>query len=122
MSKHTGTVPLTIDGTTYTLKYDWAAYAELQEKYGKTVARELDDAVDLKQLMGMTLIALRAHHPDMTEAKLMELSPPISDVMAAVDTALVYAQWGPTKGQEIIDKVKQVQAITGLPAEKKTTP
>ena len=58
MSKHTGTVPLTIDGTTYTLKYDWAAYAELQEKYGKTVARELDDAVDLKQLMGMTLIAL----------------------------------------------------------------
>lgn len=90
MNQLTGECPVDLGGQTYTLRFVWAAVAEVQAAYGDDP--QLDD---LPTLAAVAAAGLRASHPEMTAERLAELSPPILPLQQAIRRAWEFAWCGP---------------------------
>jgi hypothetical protein len=90
MNKLTGECPVELAGQTYTLRFTWAAVAEVQAAYGDDP--NLDE---LPTLAAVGAAGLRMHHPEMTAERLTELSPAIFPFRLALERAWEWAWCGP---------------------------
>ena len=90
MNPLTGECPVQLGDQTYTLRFTWAAVAEVQAAYGDDPKLE-----DMATLAAVGAAGLRAHHPEMTAERLMELSPPIFPFQVAIRQAWEWAWCGP---------------------------
>jgi len=96
-----------IDGRSYSLWFNWAALAEVAEKYG--------DSPNLFQPETVAFVGsagLRERHPNMTPERIMELSPPLIPFANDVQEALKFAYFGDA-GVPDEDGVKKKRSLTG---------
>lgn len=94
MSAHTGDVYLDLGGVNYTLRFDWRALSKVKTQYGdEAILRLLDQTPET--IAGMLVCALERNHPEITLDKILDVSPPITPVLQAIDKALSYAYFGP---------------------------
>lgn len=105
-NKMTGEVPVTIAGTDYTLHYDWRAIGALVTEFGEDAGTVLSDVVmnpfaKIEAFAKTLEIGLQRHHPDMTLDRIMELSPPVAEVIKPVAVALGYAFTGGKNEEEV---------------------
>jgi len=103
----TGMKRIDIDGKSYSLRYTWAALAEVAEKYGDS-----PNLFDPETVAFVGSAGLRERHPEMTPEKLMELSPPLIPFANDVQQALQYAYFG-DKGIPADDGVKKKRTLIG---------
>ncbi|QQP94056.1 hypothetical protein IGS68_35180 (plasmid) [Skermanella sp. TT6] len=89
------TFPIVLGDRTFLLDFDWPALSQIYRDYGPT-----RDLFDPEVLGGIVLIGLKRHHPDVTADTLTAASPPIVQVVAAVDRALRYAYDGVDTAEE----------------------
>jgi hypothetical protein len=96
----TGDVELALGDQRLTLRYDWKALAALRTRFGKGFMRKLDEvmmdaAEDPEALADLVVAGLRRNHPEVTVEAIMDQSPPVTEVIAAVSQALAFAFYGP---------------------------
>lgn len=104
MSKHTGTVAITVGGKEYGLRYNYAAISTLQTKFGQDIFEKLN-TLNPGQIAEITAIGCK----DLTVDAVMEASPPILDMLEAIDCAFAYAYWGPEKAPQIIEQKNDIK-------------
>jgi hypothetical protein len=90
---HAGEARLSLGGRDLVLVYDWRAFSALG-KAGFTGMESLSP-YEPERLAEILAIGLARHHPDLTAARLMDLSPPFLAVIDAVARAIGYALAGP---------------------------
>lgn len=90
MNPVTGEQEIEIEGKRYALRFDWAALSEIEQKYG-----EKPNMFDASVVSGVAEAGFRARHPELTSARIMELSPPLVPFAHAVQQALQWAYFGP---------------------------
>ncbi|MDD5511481.1 MAG: hypothetical protein PHI12_11835 [Dehalococcoidales bacterium] len=95
-----------IDGRPYSLRYTWAALAEVAEKYGDNPNLFEPETVAFVGSAGM-----REKHQEMTPEKIMELSPPLIPFANDVQEALKFAYFGDAPIPE--GDVKKKRTLTG---------
>jgi hypothetical protein len=90
---HAGEARVTLGGQGFVVVYDWRAFSAL----GKAgfIGLESLSPYDAERLAEIFAIGLARHHPDMTAARIMEMSPPFLLVIDAVARAIGYALAGP---------------------------
>lgn len=98
-----------IYGQPYVLRYTWGAIAEVLEKYG-----EKPNFLDPRNLASIAAIGMREHHPDMTEDKIMQISPPLIPFARSVQDALHYAYFGPEQAPAEAEEAKKKTGANGL--------
>ena len=103
----TGMKRIDIDGKSYSLRYTWAALAEVAEKYGDSPNLFQPETVAFVGSVGM-----REKYPEMTPEKLMELSPPLIPFANDVQQALSWAYFG-DQGVPEDDGVKKKRTLIG---------
>lgn len=81
-----------INGKSYRLRFMWAALAEVAGKYGDNPNLFEPETVAFVGAAGM-----RENHPEMTQEKIMELSPPLIPFANDVQQALTWAYFGSDK-------------------------
>jgi hypothetical protein len=89
MNPITGLAEVDICGEKYSIRFDWEALAAVTSEHG--------DAPNLfspEIVASVASIGMRKHHPDMTAAKIRELSPPLVPFAHAVQQALQWAYFG----------------------------
>lgn len=77
-------------GNRLVFRLDWSALAVIETEYG-------DLPFDLQKidvLVKVGNIALQKHHPDMTEERLREISPPTIPTITALQAAFRFAHYG----------------------------
>ena len=79
----TGETLLKIGSNEYTLRYTWREIVEIKKKFGKDT-----DLFDPEVLAAMVKIGLTRHHPEVSEDMIFDASPPIAQVIEAVNKAL----------------------------------
>jgi hypothetical protein len=89
MNPITGHKQVDINGKLYTLRFTWAAMAEIEQKWG-----EAPNLFDPAVLAGVAAAGFRDKHPELTAEKLMELSPPIAPFVQSVQEAIRWACFG----------------------------
>lgn len=89
MNPITGEHDITIAGRPYTLRYDWAALAEVESAHGQAPNLFSPDVV-----ASVAAAGLKRQHPEMTAERIKELSPPLVPLAHAVQTALQWAYFG----------------------------
>lgn len=109
-NRYSGDVEIVINGDKYTLRADWAAIAKAQEALEDPNVLQRLFNLNTVQLAHVTAALLSHHHPAITHEKVMELSPTLVDLMAALNKAILYAYTG-------ADGVKEVEE--GASAKKK---
>lgn len=92
MNPVTGEARIDICGTLYSIRFDWAALGEVATVHG-----ESPNLFSPEVVASVAAIGLRRAHPDMTAARVMELSPPLVPFAEAVQEALKWAYFGPEK-------------------------
>jgi hypothetical protein len=102
----TGLKITNIDGKPYSLRYTWAALAEVAGKYGDSPNLFEPETVAFVGSAGM-----REKHPDMTPEKIMELSPPLIPFANDVQEALKWAYFGDAPMPD--GDVKKKRTLTG---------
>jgi hypothetical protein len=90
MNPVTGEAQVDICGTAYTIRFDWAALGEISEAHGESPNLFSPEIVASVAASGM-----RRYHPEMTAARIMELSPPLVPFAESVQRALQWAYFGP---------------------------
>lgn len=91
---YTGDMPIDIEGERLTLAFDYRALARVRAELGATgQAKALAGDVDL--LPRLIAAGLQRHHPEWTEARVAEASPPIVPTVRAAEAALLAAYYGP---------------------------
>ncbi len=85
----TGAKNTKINGQSYSLRFSWAALAEVAQEYG-----ESPDLFDPKVLAFVGSAGLREKHPEMTTERLIEMSPPLVPFANDVQQALTWAYFG----------------------------
>lgn len=93
-NRYTGDTPITIAGKEYTLTFDWSAVGELLTFSKGEDVMALINTFDPKITARVLEIGLRRHHPEMTEADILRLSPPLLPTMAALKIATNRAAYG----------------------------
>lgn len=104
----TGIKTIKIDNKAYRIRFTWAALAEISEKYGDNPNLFEPETVAFVGAAGM-----RENHPEMTQEKIMELSPPLIPFANDVQQALTWAYFGSDKIPED-DGSKKKPILTGL--------
>ncbi|MFA5706800.1 MAG: hypothetical protein WDA41_10635 [Candidatus Neomarinimicrobiota bacterium] len=89
MNPITGEAEITIAGQAYSIRYDWAALAEVEAAHGQAPNLFSPDVV-----ASVAAAGLKRKHPDMTAERIKELSPPLVPLAHAVQTALQWAYFG----------------------------
>jgi hypothetical protein len=103
----TGQKKTKINGKSYFLRFNWKALAELAGKYG-----DYPNLFEPETVAFIGSAGLREQHPEMTQEKIVGLSPPLIPFANDVQEALKYAYFGdqpvPTD-----DGVKKKSTLTG---------
>lgn len=117
-NKYTGEQPIKIGTKQCTLVYDWRAVAALKSKFKKEQFEALLDQnpADLAEILQ---IGLQKHHSDITVDAIMDSSPVVADVAKAIDTALLYAYYGPEKAETILAEMEKIENAMNHGKEKK---
>ena len=84
-----GEAPLVLDGTVYTLVYDWRALAVMAQAVGAD-----PNLFDPQTLACVIVAGLARHHGDMTQADIFDASPPMGKVVEDFNNALRMAYYG----------------------------
>ena len=84
-----GEAPLVLDGTVYTLVYDWRALAVMAQAVGAD-----PNLFDPQTLACVIVAGLARHHGDMTQADIFDASPPMATVVEDFNNALRMAYYG----------------------------
>jgi hypothetical protein len=84
-----GEIDVDMWGRRYTMQFDWSALAEVSAMHGDSPNLFSPDVV-----ASVAAIGFKRHHPDITEEKIKELSPPLVPFARVVQTALQYAYFG----------------------------
>ena len=93
----TGDTALHLGGTAYRLRFSWTALAALETKFGDRALTELNSPAKLAETIA---IGLQEHHPEMTAARILEISPPLRPTLDTVVAALNRAMWGRASGAD----------------------
>jgi hypothetical protein len=106
MNPITGEYEIEIAGQKYTLRFDWAALAEVEAEHG-----ESPNLFSAEVVASVASAGLKRRHPEMTKERIMELSPPLVPFAHAVQTALQWAYFG-SEGipAGLADKKKETKA------------
>jgi len=94
VNHYTGDVAIRIGGHDLTLAYDWLAISAIRSGLG-TEGQAAALAGDLGKLAELVAIGLRRHHSDWNADCVTAASPPIKPTIAAIETALTAAWFGP---------------------------
>lgn len=86
-------------GNVYTLYFPWKELSPLE----LTIPEP--DYSNRVTLAKFAAAGLRHHHPEMTEEKIWQMSPPFFVLRAAVIKALEYAYWGGEDPEEVTGKL-----------------
>ena len=89
MNPVTGHQRVEINGKYYTVRFDWAALAEIAEAHGDN-----PNMFSPLTVASVAAIGMRKHHPDITAAFIYEKSPPLIPFADAIQTALKWAYFG----------------------------
>lgn len=92
MDPVTGEQVVDIDGQKYTMRFTWKVLSEIEHKYGDS-----PNMFDPEIIATIASGGLRARHPELTPDRVMELSPPLVPFANAVQEAIQWAYFGPTK-------------------------
>jgi hypothetical protein len=92
---HAGEARVTLGGREFVLVFDWRAFSMLG-KAGFTGMDSLSP-YEPERLAEILAIGLARHHPEMTAARLLDLSPPFLPVINALARAIGYALTGPSE-------------------------
>lgn len=104
INRITGHAEVEIAGKVYTVRFTWAAIAEIQERFGDGPNMFNPDTV-----AGVAAIGFRNYHPELTAERIKELSPPLVPFAKAIQEALQWAYFGPdTPPSEGAEKKSQV--------------
>ena len=93
----TGDTALDLGGTVYRLRFSWTALAALETKFGSRALLGLNSPTKLAETIA---IGLQEHHPEMTAARILEISPPLRPTLDTVTAALNRAMWGRASGAD----------------------
>jgi len=89
MNRITGERTIDINGQGYTMRFTWRALAEVEAEYGDN-----PDLFKPDVLAKVTAAGLKDKYPDMTAERIMELSPPLMPLCAAIREAIQWAYFG----------------------------
>lgn len=90
MNAITGAVEVSISGQLYTLRFDWDGLAAMEAAHG-----ENPNLFDVDVVASIAAIGFHQHHPELTAARIKELSPPLLPFALLVQQALQWAYFGP---------------------------
>lgn len=110
-NKYTGEVSLDICGKRCVLVYDWRSLSRIKSEYGDEALRDLKSLAP-ETLAGILAAGLAKHHPDMTTDAILDLSPPLVPMIAAIDKAVCVAYFGADGVREIDKAIKGVKKKT----------
>jgi hypothetical protein len=90
-------VPIVVEGKTLTLQFDYAAMAAIRGEIGNDDRRSrLLRGTDPKAVQPkLVAIGLQRNHPDWTEERVFEASPPIRPTVLAIEESLNALYFGP---------------------------
>ncbi len=108
MSALNGKYTVEIDGRSYTMRFSWDALSEVMERFG-----DAPNLFNVKTVAAVAALGLREHHPEITEQRLLELSPPLVPLANATQKALHFAYFGNTEPLET-EKKTALQRVGGL--------
>lgn len=104
-NKYTGEFTVKIGKTDYSLVYDWEALGQIQTEFGSNAVGDIFSSTP--QVVAQILaIGLKKKHPEMSAEKIISISPPIKLMAKAIDTAILYANWGPDEAERIIREMQ----------------
>jgi len=109
MNPVTGTKRVDINGKGYTMRFTWAALAEVEAMYGDN-----PNLFNAEILSRVAAAGLRAFHPEMTPEAIMELSPPLIPFAKEVQQAMQWAYFGKEAIPEAKENVKKNLLMAGL--------
>ena len=92
---YTATATIACESGALTVQFDYEALAAIRTEMKAEEVFGIVASGDLDAFCSLLAIGLRRHHPDMTAAKVKELSPPLALAQDAVNDALLYAHFGP---------------------------
>lgn len=98
-NKYTGTVDVEIAGNTYQLQFNWHALSQIASKYGMD---SIGDPFLLPADKVAEIVAIGAGGK-ITAKEIMDASPPMYKMVAAIDAAFTYAYFGAEEAQKIKD-------------------
>lgn len=116
-NKYAGEIDFTVGTKKGTLVFDYQALTALKTEIGDKATSNLFGASP-EEIIKILVIGFKRISPDMTEEFLRESYPPVHTQLAAkaIDTALVYAHWGPDEAKKILDEQEalsdQIKEIT----------
>ena len=108
MNPITGAAEVEIAGEKYTIRFDWSCLAEIESTHGDNPNLFNPDIV-----ASVAAIGMKKYHPELTAAKILELSPPLIPFATAVQKAMQYAYFG-AESIPKDDQKKNVQKKGGL--------
>ena len=89
MNPITGESQVVIGGKEYTIRFDWSCLAEIESAHGDN-----PNFFNPKIVADIAAIGMKKKHPEMTEEKILELSPPLMPFATAVQRAMRFAYFG----------------------------
>lgn len=97
-NKYAGEWPLKLADKEYTLCFHWGRIAELQSVLGDDAPAQVikSEYKSINEAASVLAIGLKDYHPDLDEAAIMKMSPPLVPVAAAMKQAMLLALFGPT--------------------------
>lgn len=117
-NKYTGEIPLKIGEKNGILVFDWRALAAIKSKFSHEqlgLLTEQSPAV----LAEMLVMGFQKHSKDITFDDVMDASPAIAEMVAAIDTALLFAYQGPETARKVLEKAEEIQEILDEDSKKK---
>lgn len=97
-----GKTEVTLDGKTYTLRFDWDVIAEMTQEFPGGY-----NLMDPRHLSKILVYGLRHMNPDLDEQKIMGMSPALIPTMEAVGAAINCAYFGNPDGPKEAEEPKE---------------
>ena len=89
MNPITGESKVDIDGKEYTIRFDWSCLAEIESAHGDS-----PNLFNPEIVASVAAIGMKKHHPELTAAQILEMSPPLIPFATEVQRAMQYAYFG----------------------------
>ena len=108
-NKYTGVVKIQIGKQTYNLVFNWNAIAEVKSFYkADDLVTKLNSGAEPMLLANVLAAGLKENHPEITAKQIIQQSPPIYNMVKAIDQAMAYAYFGPEGFEEVKDIKKKI--------------
>lgn len=108
-NKYKGVVDLELNGKTFEIRYTWSALSEIKSKYGDEVLANLF-AADPTVLAGVLVLGI--DDPELTVDYVLEVSPPLNDIVLKIDEALAVAYFGVDGAEALKSEVNKSEKKT----------